>query len=160
MSMCHWNRVESGALWQWHYWFAKEAIVLSVSDMGWETVAKVAAVSWEAPDSLGIHNSGATEGLKLYADTAWVLSLRCSRKFVSFRDLKGNLSMRLLAISSQFSVARSDSLAYFLSRNPAYTINLKLILFSAVVFFSVFFINDNIYLLNLFIIFRHCDYYF
>lgn len=68
--------------------------------------------------------------------------------------------MRLLAISSQFSVARSDSLAYFLSRNPAYTINLKLILFSAVVFFSVFFINDNIYLLNLFIIFRHCDYYF
>ena len=46
--------------------------------------------------------------------------------------------MRLLAISSQFSVARSDSLAYFLSRKPAYTINLKLILFSAVVFFLSF----------------------
>ena len=46
--------------------------------------------------------------------------------------------MRLLAISSQFSVARSDSLVYFLSRNPAYTINLKLILFSAVVFFRSF----------------------
>ena len=86
--------------------------------MGWETVEKVAAVSWEVPDSLGIQNSGATEGLKLYADTAWVLSLRCSGKFVSFRDLKGNLSMRLLAISSQFSVARSDSLAYFLSLLP------------------------------------------
>ena len=39
---------------------------------------RVAAVSWKVPDSLGIHSSGATEDLKLYADTAWVLSLRYS----------------------------------------------------------------------------------
>ena len=39
------------------------------------------------PDSSGIRNSGATEDLKLYADTACVLGLRYSGKFVSFRDL-------------------------------------------------------------------------
>ena len=33
---------------------------------------KVAALSLMVPDSLGIHNSGAIEDLKLYADTACV----------------------------------------------------------------------------------------
>ena len=47
--------------------------------------------------------AGATEDLRLYEDTACVLGLRYSGKFVSFRDLKVNLrteSLRLLAISS------------------------------------------------------------
>ena len=61
--------------------------------------------------------------------------------------------MRLLAISSQFSVARSDSLVYFLSRNPAYTINLKLILFSAVVFFFRSFLLMIIYIFLIYLLY-------
>ena len=57
------------------------------------------------------------------ADIASVLGLRYAVKFVSFQNLKGSLrteSLRLLAISSQFSVTRSVSLVYFLNTNPAH----------------------------------------
>ena len=64
--------------------------------MGWETVEKRCAVSWKVPDSLGIHSSGATEDLKLYADTAWVLSLRYSGYHSSPKESENDASVYIL----------------------------------------------------------------